>query len=167
MNTALFDVLQDGTYVALLGVAESINVQLNGVLEEGIQVDRTVWRDVCSGFHVGNQVGVVVDNGHTATTKNVAWADNQWVANATSGVTRLVHGRSNCRWWAGNVEAIQKGCKAVAVLCQVNCFWLSTHDRNTSVLESACKLDWSLATKGDNNAFWLLNLNNVHDVFKG
>ena len=36
VNTALFDVLQDGAYVALLGVAESVNVQLNGVLEEGV-----------------------------------------------------------------------------------------------------------------------------------
>ena len=167
VNTALFDVLQDGTYVALLGVAESVNVQLNGVLEEGIQVDRTVWRDVRRGLHVGNQVGVVVDNGHTATTKNVAWADNQWVANATCSVASLVHGRSNCRWWAGNVQAIQKGCEAVAVLCQVNCLWLSTHDRNAGVLQGACQLDWRLAAKGNNDAFWLLNLNDVHDIFKG
>ena len=106
VNTALLDVLQDGTHVALLGVAESVNVQLNGVLEEGIQVDRTVWREVGSGLHVGDQVGIVVDNGHAAATKNVAWADNQRVTNATSGVASLVHGRSNCRRWAGNVEAI-------------------------------------------------------------
>ena len=167
MNTALFDVLQDGTYVALLGVAESINVQLNGVLEEGIQVDRTVWRDVRRGLHVGNQVGVVVDNGHATTTKDVAWANNQRVTNATSGVASLVHSRSNCRWRAGNVETVEKGRKAVAVLCQVNCLWLSAHDRNAGVLQSACQLDWSLAAKSDNDAFWLLNLNNIHNVFKG
>ena len=119
------------------------------------------------GLHIGDQVGVVVDNGHAATTKNVAWADNQRVTNATCSVTRLVHSRSNCRRWAGNVETIQKGCEAVAVLCQVNCLWLSTHDRNAGVLEGACQLDWRLAAKGNNDAFWLLNLNNVHDIFKG
>ena len=167
MNATLLDVLQNGTNIALLGVAESVNVQLNSVLEEGVQVDRTVWRDVCSGFHIGDQIGIVVDNGHTATTKDVTWADNQWVANATSSVASLIHGRSNCRWWAGNVEAVQKGCEAVAVLCQVNCLWLSAHNRNTGVLEGACQLDWRLTAKGNNNAFWLLNLNNVHDVFKG
>ena len=122
---------------------------------------------MCSGFHVGDQVGVVVDNGHTATTKNVAWADNQWVANTASSVTSFVHSRSNCRRRAGNVEAVKKGCEAVAVLCQVNCLWLSAHDRNTSVLEGSCQLDWSLATKGNNDAFWLLNLNDIHNVFKG
>ena len=167
VNTALLDVLQYGTHVALLGVAERVDVQLNGVLKEGIQVDRTVWRDVCSRLHVGDQVGVVVDNGHAATTKNVAWADNQRVTNATSGIASLVHGRSNCRRWAGNVQAVQQRCKAVAVLCQVNCLWLSTHDRNTSVLQSASQLNWSLPAKGDNNAFRLLNLNDIHDVFKG
>ena len=122
---------------------------------------------MCGGLHVGDQVGVVVDNGHTATTKNVAWADNQWVANATRSVASFVHSRSNCRWWAGNVESIQKGCEAVAVLCQVNCLWLSAHDRNAGILQGACQLDWRLATKGDNDAFWLLNLNDIHDVFKG
>ena len=167
VNTALLDVLQDGTYVALLGVAKRVDVQLNGVLKEGIQVDRTVWCDVCSRLHVGDQVGIVVNNGHTATTKNVAWADNQRVTNSTSGVASLVHGRSNCRWWAGNVQAVKKGCETVAVLCQVNCFWLGAHDRNTSVFQSTSKLNWSLAAKGDNNTFWLLNLNNIHDVFKG
>ena len=96
---------------------------------------------MCGGLHVGDQVGVVVDNGHATTTKNVAWADNQRVTNATSGVTSLVHGRSNCRRRAGNVQAIQKGCEAIAVLCQVNCLWLSAHDRNASVLEGACQLD--------------------------
>ena len=167
VNTALLDVLQDGAHVALLGVTESVNVQLNGVLKEGIQIDRTVWRDVCSRLHVSDQVGIVVDNSHAATTKNVAWADNQWVANAACSVASLVHSRSNCRWWASNVQAVKQRCKAVTILCQVNCLWLSTHDRNTSVLQSACKLDWSLAAKGDNNAFRLLNLNDVHDVFKG
>ncbi len=116
-TTALLNVLQDGAYVALLGVAESVNVQLNGVLQEGVQVDRTIWRDVRRGLHVGDQVGVIVDNGHAATTKNVAWADNQWVANAASGVASLVHGRSNCRWWAGNVQAVKESCEAVTVLC--------------------------------------------------
>ena len=138
VNTALLDVLQDGAHVALLGVTKSINVQLNGVLKEGVQVDRTVWCDVCSGFHVSDQVGIVVNNGHTATTKNVAWADNQRVTNSTSGVASLVHGRSNCRWWAGNVQAVKQSCEAVAVLCQVNCLWLSAHDRNTSVFEGTC-----------------------------
>ena len=167
VNTTLLDVLQNGTYVAFLGVTERVNIQLNGVLKEGIQVDGTVWCDVCSGLHVGDQVGIVVDNGHAATTKNVAWANNQWVTNATSGVASLVHGRSNCRRWAGDVQAVKKGCEAVTVLCQVNCLWLSAHDRNASVLKSASKLDWSLATKGNNDAFWLLNLNDIHDVFKG
>ena len=91
VNTTLLNVLQDRAYVALLGVAKSINVQLNSVLKKSIQVDRTIWCDVCSGLHVSNQVRVVIDNSHTTTTKNVAWADYQRVTNTASGISCLVH----------------------------------------------------------------------------
>ena len=42
VDAALLDVLEDRAHVALLGVTEGIDVQLDGVLEEGVEVDGVV-----------------------------------------------------------------------------------------------------------------------------
>ena len=42
MDAALFDVLEDGAHVTLLAVRQGIDVELDGVLQEGVEVDGVV-----------------------------------------------------------------------------------------------------------------------------
>ncbi len=42
MDAALLDVLEDGADVAGVAVAEGVDVELDGVLEEGVEVDGVV-----------------------------------------------------------------------------------------------------------------------------
>ena len=66
VDAALLDVLEDSAHVALLGVAEGVHVELDGVLEEGVEVDGVVRGDLGGLLHVAHEVVVIVDDAHAA-----------------------------------------------------------------------------------------------------
>ena len=64
VDAALLDVLEDRAHVALLGVAEGVDIELDGVLEEGVEVDGVVRGDLGGLGHVAHEVLVIVDDAH-------------------------------------------------------------------------------------------------------
>ena len=92
MDAALLDMLQHGSHVALVSVAEGIDIELDGILEEGVEIDRVVRRDLRCLAHVRLEVVVVVDDCHAAAAQDIARTDQERVADVLGDSTGLVQG---------------------------------------------------------------------------
>ena len=53
----------------------------------------------------------------------------------------------------------------IAVFCAVDVFKRRAENLHTVFLELICQIDRCLSAKLDDNAFWLFEVNDVHDVF--
>ena len=92
VDAALLDMLQHGSHVALVSVAEGIDIELDGILEEGVEIDRVVRRDLRCLAHVRLEVVVVVDDCHAAAAQDIARTDQERVADVLGDSTGLVQG---------------------------------------------------------------------------
>ena len=167
VDAALLDVLEHRAHVALGAVAEGVNVQLDGVLEEGVKVDRVIGRDARGLGHVGAQVVVVVDNSHATTAQHVARAHEQRVANATRDLGGVLHCFCRRGERIGNLQAVEQAREAITILGQVDGLGLGAHDGDACRLEPAGEVDGGLAAQRHDDAHGLLDLDDVHDVLKG
>ncbi len=167
VDPALLDVLEDRAHVALGAVAEGVNVQLDGILQERVEVDGVVRRDARGLGHVGAKVVVVVDDRHATTAQHVARAHEQRVANATRDLGGVLHGLCRRGGRIGNLQAVEQAREAIAILGQVDGLGLGAHDGDARGLEPAGKVDGGLATQCHDDAHGLLDLDDVHDVLEG
>ena len=167
MDAALLDVLEHGAHVGLVAVAERVDVELDGVLEEGVQVDGMVGRDLRGLLHVAGEVLVVVDDGHAAPAQHVAGTNQQGVPDAPGHPPGLVDGLGHARGRVGDLEAVEQGGEAVAVLGEVDGLGLGPHDGHAGGLEARRQVDGGLAAQRDDDPRRPLDLDDVHDVLEG
>ena len=167
MDAALLDVLEDRAHVALLVVAEGVDVELDGVLEERVEVDGVVGRDLRGLEHVLLEVGVIVDDGHAAPAEHVARTDQQRIADPSGDVLGIRQGLRRRRGRVCDVKTVEQARKAVAVLGQVDGLGLGAHDRHARRLEALGEVDGSLSAERHDDALGLLGLDDVHDVLEG
>src|SRR5262249_630355 len=75
--------------------------------------------------------------------------------------------RSNTAGWLTNHEVITEFVPLFTVFCNIDRLWLSTYDQLH--WQRVCKLEWSLATKRNNNASNLtttrFSLDHIHYIF--
>ena len=71
MHACFFDVFHQPTDNGGFAVADNVDIDFDGVIEEAVKEDGGIRRDVQRVFHVIGEIGVVVDDIHGAATQDV------------------------------------------------------------------------------------------------
>ena len=75
MNPGLFDMLHDTAYQHVFPVTDAIDINLGRKIEESVQQDRAVIRNVDSRIHVSGQIILAVHDFHRTTTQDIGRPD--------------------------------------------------------------------------------------------
>ncbi len=167
MDAALLDVLEHRTHVAALAVGERIHVELNSVLEEGVEVDGAVGRDERCLRHIRHEVLVVVDDRHAAAAQHVARPHDEGIPHAARHLLGLLERRGRRAGRIGDLQAVEQGGETVAVLGEIDGLGLRAHDGDAGRLEPPRQVDGGLPAQRHDHAHGPLDLDDVHDILEG
>ena len=167
MDARLLDVLEDTADVDALAVAQRVEIDLDGPLEEAVEVDGVVGRDLGRLAHVLLELGAVVDDRHATTAEHVARTHEQREADAVGNPARLLERGGLARGGIGDRELVEDGGEALAVLGEVDGLGLRAHDRHTRLEQRLGELERGLAAQRHDDAVGTLGIDDVHDVLVG
>src|SRR5665811_1706452 len=108
MNTCLFNMFHDTPDKNLLTIADSINIEFNGILEIGIDQHRVVLTDPDCLLHIGLEFLLIVNDLHCPPSKDIRWPDQHRIPDLRSHGTGISFriSRTVCRAW--NIEFMQE-----------------------------------------------------------
>ena len=115
MDAGFFDVFHDAGEVDVGAVAEGVNVDFDGVVEEAVDEDGVVGGDFGGSLDVVGEGGFVVDDFHAAAAEDVGGADEDGVADVVGDVFWLRRSWWRCRrrvrggWRRGVLRRIRRG----------------------------------------------------------
>ena len=158
MDARLLDVLQDAAHHRALAVAEEIEVDLDGVLEEAVEQHRMAGRHFGGVVHVADQRRLVVADPHGAPAQHVARPHHHRVADRLRRRARF--GQRSGRAVLGLADALfaQQRAEAAAILGQVDGVGRRPQDAHARGLEPVRQLERRLAAELHHDADRLLAL---------
>ncbi len=155
----------------LRAVGDGVDVDLDGVGEVAVEEDRRVAGDLHGVADVAGELGVVADDLHGAAAEDVAGADDQGVADAFRDRHRLGGGAGDAVDGLAQVEAVEEGLEALAVLGEVDGVRGGAEDGDAGVVQGVGELQRGLAAELDDDAVQravlLLDAEDFEDVLEG
>ena len=167
MYAGLLNVLHDAADDHILAIADGVDIDLNGGIQEVVQQHRAVVGHQHRVTHVAHQLFFVVDDFHGTTTQHVGRTHHQRITDLT--------GRQNAFFVTahGGVFRLfqtQTGdhlLEPLTVFGAVNGVRAGTDDGHTGGFQATGQLQWRLATVLHDHTLGLLDVNNFQHVFQG
>ncbi len=100
VDAGLLDVLHHATEEEVGAVVEGVDVDLDGVVEEPVDEDRALGRDLGGLGHVGRELPLVVHDLHAAAAEHVGRADEHRDSRSPPRSAGRRRRTSRCRAWA-------------------------------------------------------------------
>ncbi len=141
VNACFFDVFHDAGNIAVLAIAEAVDIHFDGLCQIGIEQKRVfaqqrvdlaglvVWIFRLDVFRhqlrncveqICLQATLVMDDLHGTTTKNIRRADNQREAQISNDQARLLNRIGNAVLWLVKAELDQQLLEAVTVFSKID-----------------------------------------------
>ena len=175
VHAGLLDVLHDPADEDLARrVADGVDVDLGGVLEEAVDEHRALGRQATflaqaaepgERGHGGAEAVVVVDDLHGPTAEHVGGPHQHRVADPLDDGERRLDGRGGAPGRLGDLELGAQGVPALAILGQVDGVGAGAEHQVAG--QQPGQLQRGLPAEGDDDADRLLGLDDVHDVLVG
>ena len=147
MNASLFDVLHDAADVDLVAVAERVDVDLDGVLQEAVHQHRVFGRELRGAGDVALQRLVVVDDLHAATAEHVGRPNQHRISDVGGDPPGLRERRRHAVARRRQPRRRQQVTERAAILGQIDGLGRGADDRNAFVGEPLRQPQRSLAAE--------------------
>ena len=167
MHPGLLDVLHHAADRHVLAVAHGVHVDLDRVLEELVDEDGMVGRDLHRLGHVPHEVLVVVDDLHGPAAQHVRGADEHRVADGAGDGLRLGERADGGAGRLAQAELADERVEALAVLGAIDGVGRRAQDGHAGLAQRHRQLERRLSAELDDDAERLLLLHDVEDVFQG
>ena len=151
VHARLLDVLHDRGDVDLLAVAERVHVELDRVLDEAVEQDRSA-----DGGHGRLELVVVVADAHRPAAEHVRGPDEHRVADLLGRRERLVRALDDRPRRAAHAELLDERAEALAVLGQVDRRMRRSQDAVAGLLDVPREPERRLAAELGDDAHGLL-----------
>src|SRR5699024_5469068 len=147
VDTGLLNVLHHAAEVDVLAIAESVDIDLDGGIQEAVDQDRVLVSDLRGARDVVTQAGLVVDDLHATAAEDVGRADQHRVTDVCGDLTGFLEagGGAESRGWQLGVA--QDLAELATVLGQVDGLRGGTDNWHTSVGEALRQAQSGLATE--------------------
>ena len=171
VDAGFFDVFHDAGEVDVGAVAEGVDVDFDGVVEEAVDEDGVVGGDFGGSLDVVGEGGFVVDDFHAAAAEDVGGADEDGVADVVGDVFSFGEAGGGAEGGCGEVGGVEYFTEFAAVFGEVDGFGSGADDWDAGVAEFFGESEGGLAAELDDDAgdgaglgFGVVDL---HDVFEG
>ena len=147
VDAGLLDVLHDPADVDLGAVAECVDVDLDGVLEEPVDQHRVLGRELGGAGDVALQRLLVVDDLHAAPAEHVGRPHQHGVADVGGDAAGLFEAGGHAEPRRGQPRGPQHFAERAAVLGQVDGLRAGADDRHAGLLEPLGQAQRGLAAE--------------------
>ncbi len=130
MDAGLLDVLHDPADVHVGAVAQRVDVDLDGVVEEAVDEHGAVVGDLGGVGDVGLERLLVVDDLHAATTEHVGRAHQHRVSDAGGDLARTLEGGGRAVLRGRQVGLLEHAPELTAIFREVDGLGRGTDDRH-------------------------------------
>ena len=135
MDTRLLDVLHHPADVDLGAVAQRVDVDLDGILEEAIHQNRVLGRELGGAGDVAVQRRLVVDDLHSASAQYVGRPYQNRIADGCRDLPGLLEAGRGAELRRGEAGVDQHLPESAAVLSKIDGLGPGSDDRHTGPLE--------------------------------
>ena len=172
MNSRFLDVLHDTRDEDILVlVCKSVDINLDGVAQVGINQHRCIARDLHCLARIALDAGAVVDDLHRAAAQHVGRANDDRVADLLGDGDRLFLRDRRAVVGLAELQILNQFLEAITILGQIDRVWRRAENGNTRGLERLGKLERRLATELNDQsqqfAAPALDLDQLDDVLGG
>src|SRR5436853_5968769 len=147
MHSSLFDVFHNAPDHNLLVVAEGIYVDFVCILEEFVDEDRTLTRNLNRGCHVVIEHRFVIDNNHRTAAKHVRRTNENGITDLTGDASRFFQGDCGPVLGLRDIQFSKQVAKSLAIFREVDGFWRGSDDGYAGELQIEREVQRSLSTK--------------------
>ena len=151
MDAGLLDVLHHAADDRPRAVADGVDVDLAGVLEELVDQDRVLGAGLDRLGHVPRQARLVVDDLHGAAAQHEAGPDDDGVADLLGDPPRLGEIRGRGVGGLPQAEPLDDQAEPLAVLGQVDALGAGADDRHARRLQRPRQVQRRLAAELDDH----------------
>ena len=116
MDAGFFDVLHDAGDDYIFGVAERVDIHLDGVLEEVIDEHWPLLGILDGLFHVLRDCIGIVGDDHGPAAEHITGPDEHRIADARADGQRLLDAGGRAARGLGNLQFVKQLAEALAVL---------------------------------------------------
>ena len=167
MNAGLFNMLHDAANHHVGAVANGINVDFDGGIQEMVQQYRAVIGNQHRVAHITHQLGFVVDDFHRATTQYIGRAHHQRVTDFTGRQNTFLVTANGGVLGLIQAKALNHLLKTLTIFGTVDGIRAGTNDWHTGRLQAARQFQRGLTTVLHDHTLGLLDVDDFQHVFKG
>ena len=168
MDSGLFDVLEQPADDDVVPIGDTIDIHLDGVLEELVDEDRLslgVGHSLERDSHVARELFLGVDDLHCTPAEHVARSNHDGESDLLSDGERVLGALGDPAIRTLEVQLGEQLVEALPVLGAVDGVRRGTEDRHPGPREGHRQLQGRLATELHDDAIRLLDVDDVHHVF--
>ena len=167
MNPRLLDVFHDAADDHVRAVADGIHVHLHGVFQKLVDQHRQVGRHLNRLAHIRFQAVVVEHDLHGPSAQHVGGPHDYRIADALRDASGLLLGGRGVVGGLPQAELRDQLLKALAVLGAVDAVGGRPKNGHPGTRQRQRQVKRCLAAKLHDDAVRLLDVNDVHHIFKG
>jgi len=121
-------VLHDADDIHIFAVADRIGLGFDGAIEKMIEQHLVVWQVLPDIDNVIFKLFLIDHNLHALTTEHVGRPNQQWETDCLGNFERIIGITGHTKFRVGDIQFLQQGREASAILSQVKGFKRSAHD---------------------------------------
>ena len=148
----------------LLSITDRIHLDLF-TADVLVHQNRLVFIDFNGGLQVAAQCFFLGNDLHSSSAKHEAGTNKHRIANLSGSPEASLNARYSLPFGLRDVQRKKQFFKGIAVFGAFNGVAVGTDDPDTPRTERRSQIDRGLSAECRNDAFRLLHLNDVHDVF--
>ncbi len=167
MHARLLDVLHDAAYQHLSAVAQGIDIDLGGVVEEAVEQHRRSEGDLDRIAHVALEILLLMDDFHGAAAQHIGRPHHQRITDLGREADRVRFGARRTVRRLLQAQVVQQFLEALAVLGGVDHVGAGADDRHAVRFEFAGTFERCLAAELHDDAGRLLDMDDFEDVLQG
>ena len=165
VDTGALDMLHDARDDDIDAIGDAIDLDFRA-LHVAVDENRVVRRDLDGAAHVVAQLRLVVDDLHRAAAEDVRRADHDRVADLGGTRDGIVEVRDADALRARDLRLREDFIEALAVLCAVDVVDRRAEDLDAGLLQGCGEVDGRLAAELDDDALWILFIDDVEHIFR-
>ena len=166
MNTGLLNVLHDAADDHICAVADGINIDFNGSVEEVVQQYRAVVGDQYRTAHIAHQLVFTENNFHGSAAQHIRWPNHQRVTNLAGRNDTLFKTPNSGVFRLLEAQALNHLLKTLTIFRPVNRIRAGSDNRYAGSFQAPSQFQRCLATVLNNHAFWLLDVDDFKHVLE-
>src|SRR3990167_1378703 len=167
VHAGLLDMLHDRTYHHGFAVADGIDIDFDGAVEEVVEQHRAVVRHLHRFAHIALELFFLVDDFHRPTAQHIGRTHHQRITDDLGRRQGLLLAARRGIGRLAQAQALDHLLEALAVFGAVDRLGAGTDDRHPRLFQRAADLQRGLPAILHDHALGLLDADDLQHVFQG